>query len=335
MIFKKVLDLKKEIDKERKSYGKRGWDTGITALDERYSVVRGSNTIVYSFAGHGKTQATMQISVNLAIKYGIKSAFYFTEMTSTAGGVLDVAQTVLGKQAEDITDEELIKTLEWMNEYFYFADVDSRLLDINTIYKEVYELNKSGADIQNIVIDHYHNLEQNEKMKFLDRADKVKYILQTMTKSSKYLNIHTFILFHVRDTKPVQCKTSGLWHLPLPEKEELTGGQSSSYFGWNMLCTWRPILHEDKLGIVNPTTGIPYELNETIAYIAKVKPKGSAKLGASSIYFDIKRQQYYSIVDGVKDYGVNENNPITGGGYKPKESALKPNLEFGLTDIPF
>lgn len=335
MIFKKVLDLKKEIDKERKSYGKRGWDTGIVAVDERYSVVKGSTTNLFSYSAQGKTQLSIQISVNLAIQYGVKTAFYFTEMTSTAGGVLDVAQTILGKQAHNITDEELIKTLEWMDGHFYFADTDSKLLDINSIYKDVHRLNKEGANIENVVIDHYHNLESNEKMKFMDRADKTKYIINTLNRSSRFLGVHSFILFHVRDTKPIQCNSSKHWYLPLPEKEDLSGGQQSSFLSNSMISTWRPVMHEDKYGIINPDTGTPYEVNETIFYVAKSKPKGSSKLGKSSIYFDIKRQQYYSIVDGVKDYGVNENNPITGGGYKPKESALKPNLEFGLTDIPF
>lgn len=338
MIFKKVLDLKKEIQRERKSYGKRGWDTGITAVDERYSVVKGSTTNLFSYSGQGKTQLSIQISVNLALKYGVKSAFYFTEMTSTAGGVLDVAQTILGKQAKDITDEELLKTIEWMDDYFYFADTDSRLLDINTIYKEVHEMNKEGANIENVVIDHYHNLEQNEKMKFMDRADKTKYIISTMNRSSRFLGVHTFILFHVRDTKPVQCKTSGLWHLPLPEKESLSGGQQSSYLSNTMATTYRPVLHEDKYGIVNPITGIPYEVNETIFYVAKVKPKGSAVLGSSSIFFDVSRQQFYSKdpVYGDKDFGINETNPITNGvKQNDSESAIKPNLEFGLNDAPF
>ena len=343
--FKRLSSFKNEIIKDKNTFGIRGWDTGISNVDEILSYVKGFSTVVFSYAHHGKTQFIIDNCVFLARKYKVVSAMYLTEAGKRSQAVLDIMQTLVGKQIQEITDEEFMIALDFIDKYFLFADIDTKLVSIEEIYTEVEALIKSGVKIDNVVIDHFHQLEQSPEQKFMDRADKTKYVMRKIGKESRRLDIHTFLTMHVRDTSPIQCPTSKLYYLPPPEKEDISGGQQASYLAYNMVSVWRPVMGEDKFGIINPSTGLPYAVNETIISVAKVKPKGSAKLGKRSIFFDVNKQRYYSVEGGVKIYAVDslkkgkpndsENEVLATSG---EESALKPNLNFGLEgleDAPF
>src|SRR5690606_20500918 len=99
-------------------------------------------------------------------------------------------------------------------------------------------------------------------------------------------------LFHVRDKQPVQCPDTKIWYLPLPEKEEISGGMQAAYLAFNMVAIYRPVTKPENYGIINKFSGIPYEVNETLVYVAKVKPKFSANIGIRSIFFDVDKQRY-------------------------------------------
>lgn len=334
--FKRALEFKDEIQKDKNTFGVKGWRTGISSVDENLSYVKSFSTIVFSYAHHGKTQWVIDNIIFLAREYGVKSAVYLTEAGKVSQAILDIMGTLVGKPVYNITDEEFVLGLEFINKYIYFADISEKLANIDEIYQGVEELKKSGVNIENVVVDHFHQLENSPEQKYMDRADKTKYVLRVINKKSRDLDVHTFIMFHVRDTSPVQCPSSKKWYLPLAGKEDISGGQQASYLGFNMVSIWRPIINPDNYGIINPHTGIPYEVNETIVHVAKVKPKGSAKLSSTSIYFDSERQRYYCIDNGVKKYAVDTLSK------KNKDSvnvtAIQPNLNFGKDeglDNPF
>lgn len=328
--FKRVSELRSEVLEEKGTFGVRGWDTGIPEMDEIISYRKGYSTVVFSYAHHGKTQIVIDNCVYLARKYKVKTAFYLTEAGKAGEAILDVMQTLVGKSFLYMTDEEFEKAFNFMDRYFVFADVSKKLTDIDSLFKEVAEL-KESFGIDNVVIDHFHQLEDSPNMKYMDRADKTKYTIRAVNTNSRILDVHTFIMFHVRDTKPIQCPTSKIWYLPKPDKEELSGGQQSSYLAYNMLSIYRPVMGEDKIGIVD-NEGIPYSLNESIVTCAKVKPKGSARLGSRRIFFDVEKQRYYCMNKGLKHYAV-DSLPDTEK--KAKPPAIQPNIDFGVKDIPF
>lgn len=321
--FKRVSDFKDEIIRDKVDFGIRGWKTGIPAMDEIISFVKGYSTLVFSYAHHGKTQIVLDNCLFLAREYGVKSALYLTEAGKKSQAVLDIIGTLVGKQVPEITDEELAIAIDFVDKYFFFGDVSDKLLDIDQVYKEVDELKKEGVNIENVVIDHFHQLENSPEQKFMDRADKTKYVLRTVNKMSRKLNIHSFIMFHVRDTTPIQCKESKHFFLPLPEKEDISGGQQASYLAFNMVCIWRPVMKPENYGIVD-RDGVPYELNESVVYCAKVKPKGSATLGQRRIFFDVSTQRYYSLYNGKRIYAVDS---LT----SRKKEEIPPNPQAGIT----
>jgi hypothetical protein len=300
--FKGVGDFIDDVWKSKKTAGKRGWDTGLPVTDEILSYVKGYPTTVYSYAHQGKTQWVIEECVYLARKYGVISALYLTEAGSKGEALLDIAQTVLGKQAHLITDEELLLVIEWASKYFYFADVEEKFANVVEIFKEVRDLKSSGIDVQNVVIDHYHALEKHSQQQFMDRADNTKFVMKQIGRASKKFDVHCFMLFHVRDTDPVKCPTSHIWYLPRPEPYAISGGQQAGYLSYNMMSVWRPVSRDDHYGVINPITGAPYELNESIITCSKVKPKGAGRLGSRTIAFDVERQQYYCVYQGRRYY---------------------------------
>jgi len=302
--FKRVNEFRDAVKQQKNTFGKRGWDTGLEAVDEILSYRRGYSTVVFSYAHQGKTQFVIDNCVYLAREYGIISALYLTEAGKKEEAVLDIITTLVGKTIDRVTDEEFEVALDFISKYFLFADVADSLKSITEIYAEVEVLIKSGVDVGNVVIDHFHQLNEAPEQKYMDRADKTKFVLRTLNKRSQDLNVHSFILFHVRDTNAIQCPTSKLYYLPRPEPHELSGGQQSHYLAYNMVSIWRPVTSPEKYGIVDQN-GVPYELNQTIVTVAKVKPKGSAKLGSRSIYFDSETQRFYCLKGSKKVYAVD------------------------------
>lgn len=300
--FYSINEFKEEILSSKNTFGKRGWDTGFPVTDEILSYKQGASTLIFSYQHQGKSQWAIEASVYLAKRYGVKSALYLTEAGSKGDAVLDIIQTYIGKQAINITDNELFTALEWAEEYFYIADVSAKLANVVEIYQGVKQLQDSGINIGNVIIDHFHNLTKHKDQQFMDKADITKFVLQQVTRASAKLNVHTFILFHVRDTAPIKCDKSGIYYLPQPEGYAISGGQQAGYLAQNMVSVWRPVSREDHYGIINPQTGAPYELNECYITCTKVKPKGTAVLGKRVMYFDISKQRYYCIKDGRRYY---------------------------------
>lgn len=333
--FKRVNDFREGVKQQKNTFGQRGWDTGLESLDEIFSIKRGYSTVVFSYAHQGKTQLVIDNCIYLAREYGVVSAMYLTEAGKKEEATLDIITTLVGKCIDNITDEELEIALDFIDKYIWFADVASGLKSIVEIYQEVELLINSGVNVQNLVIDHFHQLNEAPEQKYMDRADKTKFVLRTLNKRSQDLNIHSFILFHVRDTNAVICPTSKLHFLPKPEAHELSGGQQSHYLAYNMVSVWRPVTSSEKYGIVD-YNGVPYEINQTVVTVAKVKPKGSAVLGSRSIYFDKDSQRFYSIKGSKKIYAVDKLSKQPQK-KKEKPSAIKPNLKSWElpSDSPF
>lgn len=298
--------LKSKALQKRQEAGSKGWLTGYKSLDEYISYRRGYSTTIYSYSHQGKTQFTLDQCVNLAVMYGLKIAVYLTEAGDPEEIVLEIAQTYMRKSLADptLTDEELAFAIdEFVDKHFYIINSSSSLFSITELAHSIKDTNSEyGIHIDVVVIDHFGNLNKDENQKYFKIDENVKFVMQTVNRMSKKLNLHTFILFHVRDTEPVKCPHSGIYYLPLPENHAISGGQQANYQGMQMVAVWRPVYHPNKFGIIDPVTAEPYEMNETRIVVSKSKPKMIGKLGMSSLYFQPQTQSYKERVDGGEYY---------------------------------
>lgn len=282
----------------RKEVGEKGWKTGHKNLDEIISYKKGYSTTIYSYAHQGKTQFTLEQCVNLAIMYKTKVAVYLTEAGDYEEIVLEIAQTYMRRSLADVTltDLELEFAIDtFVNEYFYIIPASSKFFSIEELAYAIQDTNKEyGIQLEVVVIDHFGNLDKSDNQKYFKTDENVKFVMQTINRMSRKLNLHTFILFHIRDTDPVKCSVTGKWYLPKPEHHNISGGQQANYQGMQMIAVWRPIYHPNKLGIVDPDTTNPFEINETRIIVSKSKPKHIGQLGERSLFFYGNNQAYKS-----------------------------------------
>lgn len=305
----------------------RGRFSSLTSLDPYISFVEGAITTIYGTAGSGKTHFAIETCISQAEVYGSKTAYYLTEAGTFEETVLDIVQTYLQKTLENITDSELIGALEWMDEYIFIIDISKGLMSMREIYEQVLDMEKEyNIKINNVVLDHFGNILPDPKNRGSSIADNVKFTFQAMTATSKVKSFHTMILFHVSSQEPVKCPVSGKFYLLKAEPYMLSGGVQSHFLSQQMINVYRPISRKEQQGIVDPETGMPFELNETHITCMKVKPKQSGSLGSVKIYFDWHKQSYYEICNEGRQYRR---------GKKITESAMKPNLDFGSKDLPF
>lgn len=330
--YKRISDFIGNITSIKNKVEGRGRFASLTSLDPYISFIDGSLTTVYGTAGSGKTQFTIETCISQAEVYDSKTVYYLTEAGTFEETVLDIVQTYLQKTLDNITDDELIEALSWMDSYIFLLDISRGLMTIREIYEQVLDLQKEyKVKINNIVIDHFGNILPDPTVKGVGIADNVKFTFQAITATSKLKNFHTIILFHVASQDPIKCPTTNKFYLPKAEPYMLSGGVQSHFLSYQMINVYRPISRQEQYGIINPQTGSPFELNETQITCVKVKPKQSGSLGGVTVYFDWEKQSYYEVIDGVKKYrrkGSSSKAEI--------KSAMQPNLNFGKDlDNPF
>lgn len=325
----KVSDVSQQAMDRKSKSADRGKSTGFHKLDPYISYVEGHTTTIVAHAGAGKTQFCIEEMVYLSKKYGDKHVCYLTEAGDAAETILDIAQTYKRKVLSLMTDEELLDALLWMEDFFYVIDISNSLMNIREIYETVREIeDEEKVKINNVIVDHYHNILPTPDQASATIADKVKYIYQAINRTSKKFAYHTFILFHVKEVEPIKCSTTGMFYLPKPEIYMVSGGVQSSYHGQQIVSLWRPITRQEQFGIINPATGSPFLLNSMIVTCLKVKPKNSGKPGGETIMWDWEKQSYYEELGTHSNYYAGEYE-----GMVVPVSQLKPSRKFEEEDI--
>lgn len=301
----RIQDIAKNAIGKRHEVYIKGDDCGFKTGDEYLSYRIGYTTGVYSYSAQGKTQFYIEQAVHLSKRYGRKHAIWLTESGKKEEMALDIAMTYMGKSLFGgnlpVTDEEIQEALEWMDRFFYIIDHENDMLNIRDIYGAVGEIEREyGIKIDCVAIDNASNLVREGDKSRLMTHEYMNYLITAINRTSLKMKYHTFILFHVQKTDKIECKDTKIKYQGCPDHYDISGGQQINFLSYNLVCVWRPISREEQVGIINPETGTPYELNESHIVITKSKPKGVGMQGKFVIYFDSARQKYYEIIDGHK-----------------------------------
>ena len=313
----------------------KGSDCGFKVGDEFISYRIGFSTSIYSYKSEGKTQFTLQQAVHLSVAHGWKHALWLSESGKKSEAVLDIVMCYLGKSlfsGDYISDDEILEALLFLNDFFYFIDHEKSMLNIRDIYEIVAEIEQTeGIKISGVIIDNATNLAREQTKSSLMIHEYMNYLMTAVNRTSLSKGYHTFILFHVgKPESMAECKTSGKKFRPCPSDFSILGGQQTGYLGFQMFSVWRPCRTIDDYGIINPKTGVPYAINETVITVTKSKPKKIGIEGSFHIYFDIDKQQYYEIIGNEKFY-CGSYNQILNPTAEATPSALQPSKSF--TDI--
>lgn len=299
----RISSVKSGLERLRKHGLIRGNHTGFEGLYEKYSVKEGSMTFIIASPAVGKTAILYEMLINLAQFSGHKIAIFSPEGGSPTDLYAEILWAYLRKPflLNDIlnaSDKEVGEAYAFLEKHFYIIDSGLKDLTAESFFRAVDDIEKEdGIKINDIVIDPIVELNFNPENRRDDIA--LGSFLTRVRKFSSDKNIHTFIAIHTKAMQMLSKKKEDgttMLYYPQPTFFDTMGGMMWSRKGYMVLSLWRPPIE-----LINPDTERPYEKNETIIEILKVKPKIMGSTGRVSLFYDTMSSRFYE-----KDYLGNK-----------------------------
>lgn len=308
----------------------RGVDTGFKCLDELLSFKPGYSTFYLGFAGAGKTEVEMEMMFNQSERFDWKHGF----MSGEIGNMEDVIGELISKRLRkpffksnpySATEREVYQAMAWLDEHFYPINGDDTDHTIESFYDYCESLEKEfKIKLNGTSLDPFNDLEE-DLSKYGGREDKyLAWALKKVRQKAKTKGWHNSIVTHAKDLPPIVLKDitgNDVYCTAIPTLNSFAGGAVWGRRAFNVVGVWRPEhnrLNGNVALTINPATGIPFEENEAIIKILKAKPKGTAKKGATSLFFDWKSNRYYERIGDSNKYAFEHekkediHNPSAG-----------------------
>jgi len=291
----RVTDVRAGLEDLRHNGLKRGDHPGFENLYDHYSVKPGSMTFIIASPAVGKTAILYEILINLAEYSDYRIAIFSPEGGSPTDLYAEILWAVLRKPflKNDIvnaSDEEVEAAYAFIEKHFYIIDSGLKDLTAESFFRAVEDIEKEDEiKIDAIVIDPIVELNINPDNKRDDIA--LGSFLTRVRKFSSEKMIHTFIAIHTKAMQALSKKMDDgttMLYYPQPTFFDTMGGMMWSRKGYMVLSLWRPPVE-----LIHPDEDRPYESNETIIEVLKVKPKIMGKRGKVSLYYDYMSSRFY------------------------------------------
>jgi hypothetical protein len=277
--------------KEIQRFAEHGLDdlrsVGIASLEGWLSVKKGYPIFIGGAPHSGKTEFTFELLVNWSKLYKWKHFVYCGEGGNIEHVYYELIHKFLEKPYKWATQSERIYAEQFISEHFIVANHDLDFT-IDDFYKTVEKAEKElNIKFDSTVFDPFNDIKDETDM-FGGREDKyLAYALKRCRISAKNNNRIDILVNHIADVRAVTDK-DGNRYMPPALPNEWAGGRTWWRRAFLMLLIYRPPM------CLKDHNGQPYQENETHVYIQKAKPKGVAKLGVRSIFYDWKKNRYYS-----------------------------------------
>lgn len=273
----------------------RGFDTGWDTLDEIYSVMLGTTTIVYAFPYSGKSQLRHELLINLSVNYGLNHVLLTPETGDVEQVFGELISIHAGKQLTGkykMTKEEFDRSSEFIKRHFFIIDPLGNDFTIRDFFTQVEAIERAyDIKIHTTVIDPLNTVDHIHPSLRSDKAQDKD--LQFFNADARKNNRHNCVITHCRDVETRKEKDQHTkevireW-LPFPKPRDILNGQSFWRNGMNLMGNYRPLDLDDV-----PLKG--HEVNEIVIEMAKVKPKGQSQKGKCSLYYDWQKNRYYEM----------------------------------------
>lgn len=326
----RIDSVKSSLNNLREHGLKRGEHTGFNNLYQKYSVKAGSMTFIIASPAVGKTAILYEILLNLAEFSDYKIAIFSPEGGSPADLYAEMLWACLRKpflkheipNVPNASDKEVGEAMDFLSEHFYIIDSGLKDLTAESFFRAVEDIEKEDdIKINAIVIDPIVELNINQDNKRDDIA--LGSFLTRVRKFSSDKQIHTFIAIHTKAMQMLSKKRDDgttMLYYPQPTFFDTMGGMMWSRKGYMVLSLWRPPIE-----LMHPDEDRPYEKNETIIEILKVKPKIMGAVGRVSLYYDNMSSRFYES-DGMG--GKIFSSDILGTKKEKKEEVKQENIPF-------
>lgn len=260
----------------------------LDALKEICGFKRGYPVFIGGAPHHGKTEFALELMMDLSEKHGFKWFCYFGEGGTTETIYLELLHKYLQKTYSFAKESQKTQAEYFIDQHFVLANIDMDF-SIEKFYAACAEAERDlGVKFDGTCFDPFNDVEE-DLINFNGREDKfLAFTLKQVRISSKMNNRIDFIVNHIADVKAVVDRGSGLRYMPPALPNEWAGGRTWWRRAFLMLLVYRPP------SFLTDALGNKYADNETHVYCQKAKPKGIAKLGMKSIFWDWKKNRYFS-----------------------------------------
>jgi twinkle protein len=255
-----VQDVEQDLDQLFVHGYPVGAQVGYSTFDKHLSFFLGHVGVYTGIPGHGKSELTDQLLVNLSERSGWKHAVFSAENQPLPYHLIKLAEKYTKKAFRGtgaMSIDEYAYAKYWLSEHFFFIKFSEVNLRLESILDKARELILRHG-VSNLIIDNWANLEHA-----YEGETEHQYIGKSLIKVMNFArmyNVHVMLVAH--PTKVFKSKETGLYEVP--NLYSISG--SSHWF------------NKPDYGI---TVYRNMENNETSVHIQKCRWKYAGKVGAA------------------------------------------------------
>lgn len=318
-MIKKFKHIEEELGEMREAGHPKGDVTGFKNLDELYSIKQGSYTFVLAPPHHGKSEFCFELVFNQAEKYGKKTLIYSPETGSVEDIYAEFIHKLIGKPfyksiPGSISDKEYYNAVSYIDEMFSIVDSDEQSYSFKELTKLVTVEEILLCDPYNEMNHNMSNYGSRQDLYIEDLAGEIRRYCKRNKK-------HCIMTLHPASQTKLYDKKSNHHYYPMPTAREAAGGQALFRKAMTWINMWRPDMK------LTDQNGMPFCENEVHISIEKAKPKGVAKRGQVSLYFDWKKNRYYEKF-GFKESYAFEHDKLQASVI----SVIEPSAAFEISN---
>lgn len=301
-MIKKYADISGKLDTIRKSGTPKGEATGFKTLDNLFTIKEGSFTFILAPPHNGKSEFSFDLLINRAHR-GEKALICSPE----TGGVEDIYAELIhkftGKRIYEgdwniLSEKQYYSAINWIDHNFSIVDTEDKAFSFDELFGMV-------TDEKNILADPMNEMNHEAAKEYGGRQD--LYLEDLCSKIRRYNRKnkkHTIITLHPakQTLKEEKIKGQTIRYYPMPLAREAAWGEALFRKAMTWINLWRP-----PVGLKH-SSGRLYKDNEVIFMVEKARPKGAAKKGIDSLYFDIDRNCFYEEYDGNNCYAFQHED---------------------------
>lgn len=220
-----VDDYRQEVEDLYKNGMIGGLSTGISSVDNLFTIVQGQLSIVTGIPGSGKSEFIDQLMVNLSQQYGWKFAIASFE-NPPALHIAKLAEKIAGKpffdgQGSKMSEAEASNTLDYIHDHFMF--LEQRTGEAATIDSVLDRCQQAvmRMGVRGLVIDPYNYIAQSQKAD--NEHQNINDMLTRLVAFARAQGIHIWFIAH-----PAKMPTDQEGRTAVPKGMNISG--SASFF---------------------------------------------------------------------------------------------------------
>lgn len=186
----------------------RGVSTGWASLDEYYTVMKKTFTVVTGTPGAGKSTFMDGLTYNMVKNRGWKIAFFTPEKRPIERHLTKIAELYYGKVYWVLSESEVLAFTRWAGDYYSFIQPPDNCTIDNILDLSRTIATRSGLDA--VVIDPYNRIE-HRRPAGMTANEFVSQLLTKVDNFAKKYNVHVWIVAHPTKMKK---KESGDYDVP-------------------------------------------------------------------------------------------------------------------------